>query len=470
MKRLPAATVLKKSRTLALGILLCGIAGSVSAQGGPGEPPGAPPDGMAGGPPPNDANGRPLRADGAGGRPPGGGGARVAEKLSGVYTVNGTTETAVGQTITSITNDVSAVYVLNGGNLLLSNVTVTTSGDTSSQDNSSFLGQNAGVLVTRNSRVTIFGGSITTSGSGANGLFAYGSGAFAAMTGGSITATGDGGHGPMASGGGTLAITNVVITTSQIHGGAVATDRGGGTLWVSGGTITTHGQDSPGIYSTGDIRAENATFTATASEGAVIEGRNSIALNRCAMTGAVKCGVMIYQSFSGDAEGREGAFSMTGGSLAAAQGPLFFVNNTKGVIHLQGVKLFSASGVLVKAAASRWGRNGANGGAVVLTADHETLAGNLVADSISALTANFQNHTTLTGAVQNGALTLDASSAWNVTADSTLTSLGCADGEAGLARITGNGHRIRYQSALAANQWLGGKTWKLAGGGTLSPE
>ena len=162
------------------------------------------------------------------------------------------------------------------------------------------------------------------------------------MNGGSITATGEGGHGVMASGGGSLAITNVDMITERIHGGVVATDRGGGTIWVSGGKITSHGQDSPGIYSTGDIRAENATFIATGSEGAVIEGRNSIALKNCEMSGALKCGVMIYQSFSGDAEGQEGAFSMDGGSLSAAQGPLFFVNNTRGIIHLQNVKLSAA--------------------------------------------------------------------------------------------------------------------------------
>ena len=144
-----------------------------------------------------------------------------------------------------------------------------TSGNTSSQDNSSFFGQNAGVPVNRNSRVTVLGGSIPTTGGGANGLFACGAAAFASMTGGLI----------------------------------IATDRGGGTIWVSGGKIVAHGQDSPGIYSTGDIGAENARFVATGSEGAVIESRNSIVLRNCEMSGARKCGVMIYQSFSGDADG-----------------------------------------------------------------------------------------------------------------------------------------------------------------------
>jgi len=420
------------------------LAISVPAQDGP---PGPPPDGMFGG-------------------------ARAAAKLSGAFTVNGTARTVADKTFSSDANDVSGVYVCNGGNLILSNVTVTTTGNTSSQDNSSFLGQNAGVLVTKNSRVAIFGGSINTTGGGANGLFAYGPGAFAAMTGGSITATGAGGHGPMASGGGTLAITNVIITTSRIHGGAVATDRGGGTIWVSGGTITTHGQDSPGIYSTGNIIAENATFTATGSEGAVIEGRNSIALKNCAMAGALKCGVMIYQSFSGDAEGREGAFSMAGGSLSAAQGPLFFVNNTRGIIHLQNVKLSAASGVLVSAAAARWGRSGSNGGHVELTAENQTLTGDINADKISSVTAALTNHSALTGAVQNAALALDGTSEWNVTADSTLTSLADASGISGdtLNNIRGNGHSVRYKTNLPANRWLGGKTWNLVGGGMLAPE
>jgi hypothetical protein len=447
--------------------------------GGPGgAPPGPPPDGGVGGPPPDNGGGLPDMPPG-GGDPgassgPGGpgGGSRAAVKLSGAFTVDATTQTVSDKTLTSEATDVSGVYVLNGGNLVLSNVTVKTTGNTSSQENSSFSGQNAGVLVTKNSRVAIYGGRINTAGGGANGLFAYGVGAFASMSGGSITATGEGGHGVMATGGGSLAITNVDMVTERIHGGVVATDRGGGTIWVSGGKITSHGQDSPGIYSTGDIRAENATFIATGSEGAVIEGRNSITLKNCEMSGALKCGVMIYQSFSGDAEGQEGTFSIEGGSLSAAEGPLFFVNNTRGMIHLSDVKVSAASGVLVNAAASRWGRSGSNGGHVELTGDSQKLAGDITVDKISSAMVTLKDHSTLTGAVHNAALALDPTSEWKVTADSVLTSLtdkDCVSGDT-ITNIRGNGHTVRYKADLASNQWLGGKVWKLAEGGTLSPE
>ena len=459
-------------------IMLLGGSGRRFGGGPGGAPPGPPPDGGVAGPPPDNGGGPPEMPPGGGG--PGassgpvgpGGGSRTTVKLSGAFTVDGTTQTVSDKTLTSEATDVSGVYVLNGGNLVLSNVTVKTTGDTSSQENSSFSGQNAGVLVTKNSRVAIYGGRINTTGGGANGLFACGADAFASMSGGSITATGEGGHGVMATGGGTLAITNVDMVTERIHGGVVATDRGGGTIWVSGGKIISHGKDSPGIYSTGDIRAENATFIATGSEGAVIEGRNSITLKNCEMSGALKCGVMIYQSFSGDAEGQEGAFSMDGGSLSAAQGPLFFVNNTRGMIHLNDVKLSAASGVLVNAAASRWGRSGSNGGHVELTGDNQKLAGDITVDKISSAMVALKDYSTLTGAVHNAALDLDPTSEWKVTADSVLTSLtdkDCVSGDT-ITNIRGNGHTVRYKADLASNQWLGGKNWKLAESGTLSPE
>ena len=204
----------------------------------------------------------------------------------------------------------------------------------------------------------------------------------------------------------------------------------------------------------------------------MIEGRNSITLKNCEMSGALKCGVMIYQSFSGDAKGREGTFGMEGGSFSAAQGPLFFVNNTKGIVHLRNVKLSATSGVLVNAAASRWGRSGSNGGHVELTVENQVLTGDINVDKISSTIVALKNHSVLSGALHAASLVVDATSQWNVTADSTLTGLTDLEAISGdtIPNIHGNGHTVRYKPNLAANQWLGGKTWKLTEGGTLSPD
>lgn len=457
------------SMLLALAMTSSEVA--VLAQDGP--PPGDPPgDMMGGGPPPDDSNGRPMQSGGGAGGPPGkppGTGLRTPVKQSGVFTVGGTTEQTTGQTYKSGSNDVSSVLVMNGGNLTLNQPKIIKSGNSSNEENSSFHGQNAGVLVTRGSKVTIVGGAITANGLGANGLFATGEGAMASMTDGTIIADGNAAHGVMASAGGALALTNVTISTSSARSAAVATDRGSGTVYVSGGTYTTHGTTSPGIYSTGKITAQDATFTATASEAVVIEGRNSVVLENCRISGAEKCGAMVYQSFSGDAEGHEGTFSMKGGTFLAAQGPLFFVSNTRGIIHLTHVALSADSGVLLKASASRWGRTGSNGGHAVLVADSQILAGDITADKISSASVTLRGNSTLTGAIQNASLTIDANSKWVVNADSTLTGLACEGGEAGILGIQSNGHNVTYDGSLSMNRWLGGKTLALPGGGTLTP-
>ena len=261
------------------------------------------------------------------------------------------------------------------------------------------------------------------------------------------------------------------ITTARERAAAIATDRGGGTIVATGGTYNTAGRGSPGIYSTGDITVSQGHFNATGAEACVIEGSNSITLKDCVLKAHRFKGVMVYQSFSGDAEGRNGCFTMQGGSLTAEEGPLFHVTNTRGTITLTGVKTSMASDVLLSAAADRWGRRGSNGGHAVLIVDAMTLKGNLVCDKISSITATLKNGTTLTGMVQGASLAIDPTSKWSVTRDSTIKSLAEIKGvsDSSIPNIEGNGHQVSYDANLAANQWLQGKTYALAKGGQLVP-
>lgn len=437
---------------------------------------GAPPAGT----PPAGAPGNPP-----GGAPPTDGGASatttnpVLTDTCGAYMVDGKSVAESGQTYAATAGDQSSICVINGGELTLTNPTITKSGDTSSADNSSFYGLNAAVLAGSGSRVSISGGRITADAEGANGAFATGEGSSVTLADVSIEAHGDGAHAVMATLGGEMTLTNVDMVTTDAHSGAVATDRGSGTITVTGGTVTTSGQDSPGIYSTGVITVTGAQVEATAAEAAVIEGGNTITLVDTDLTTTVadKWGVMIYQSMSGDAEGTRGVFTMTGGSLTATAktGPLFYVNNSTGVITLKSVTVAAASGVLVDASAnSRWGTSGANGGNVELTADSQALTGDMTADNISTLAVTLQNGSTLTGAINNAntaksvSLTLDASSAWTLTADSYVTTLtGASISGGAVTNINGNGHTVYYDSA--ASPELGGKTYTLNGGGALQP-
>jgi hypothetical protein len=357
--------------------------------------------------------------------------------------------------------------------LILIDPTIITSGDSSSLEDSSFYGLNAAVPATSGSNITISGGTVTTSGSGANGVFSTGSGTIISLSGVTISATGQGGHGVDATYEGILVLSNVNITTAGANGAAIATDRGGGTIDVSGGTVFTSEADSPGIYSTGTITAVGTIIASTGAEAAVIEGFNSINLTDVTLSGEKKWGVMIYQSMSGDASVGTGIYTMTGGSLTAAVGPAFYVTNTEAIITLKGgAQVTSDSGILLSAAAGNWGQSGSNGGSVTFTANNETLSGDMITDSISSITATLENHTTLIGYIDFAALTLDSTSIWNVTADSVLTSFIDVDGISGtnITNIYGNGHTVYYDAGLAANSALGGLTYSLINGGELTPQ
>ncbi len=417
--------------------------------------------------------------------PPGGGASNssadsILVEGCGVYFLDAVTaETEVDGAYDSAEDDVSAICLIDGASLILENPTITKTGDTSSADSSSFYGLNAAVLVGSGSTISIAGGSIVTDGDGTNGAFATGTGSTVILSDMTIEAVGDGAHAVMATLEGTMILDNVVMYTTGAHSGAVATDRGSGTITVTGGEITTTGQDSPGIYSTGVITVTGALITATGAEAAVIEGSNTIVLVDSDLTSSIadKWGVMLYQSFSGDAEGMNSEFTMTGGSLAytSETGPLFFITNATGIIALSGVDVTAASGVLVQAGATeRWGTAGENGGIAILTADAQDLTGDLIADSISTLSLTLQNGSTLTGAINpddtaaSADLTLDASSTWSLTADSHLSTInGVIITDGTVSNITGNGFNVYYDASL--NSTLNGQTYLLADGGYLLP-
>lgn len=402
---------------------------------------------------------------------PGGGSSEARITPTGKYTLSGGSATKSAQTFTATAADQSGVLVTKGAVLTLESSRIKTSGNSKSSNQSSFYGLNAGLLANERGKVSIIGGSVLTLGAGANGVFAYGAGASATIANAAITAKGQYAHGAMTSGGGTLKLTNVNIATAGGSSAAIATDRGGGTVITSGGRWVTTGGTSPGIYSTGAIRTSGATIIAKGSEGAVIEGANSITVTDTTMTGYVKRGVMLYQSMSGDANAGIGSYTMVGGSLSAFAGPAFYVTNTRAVIKLDGgARAKATSGILLKADAEGTGSGNTGAGNATFIAEGETLSGNVIADAKSSIAATLKHSSKLTGKIEHATLALDSSSRWTVTADSTLAGLsGATISGSTITNIVGNGHTVTYNTSLAGNSALGSRSYTLAGGGTLKP-
>ncbi len=334
------------------------------------------------------------------------------------------------------------------------NAAVTKTGS-SSGDEADFYGQNAAVFATNGATLNLSDLLVSTDGTHANGVFSYGSGTTVNISHSLIRTTGNCSGGLMTTGGGTMNATNVTAETEGNSSAAIRSDRGGGDVNVYGGYFTTTGTGSPVVYSTADISVEDAYLQSSSSQGVVVEGKNSVSLKDCQLIASNTSknsnksdyyqAVMIYQSMSGDASTGTSSFSMEGGSLTNQNGDIFFVNNTSCEINLSNAQIVNndASGVFLRAAAAGWGSEGSNGGKVSLKASAQTIDGNMLVDSVSALNLYLQNGSTFTGAVNPSGQTgdvyveLDANSTWTLTEDSYVSSLTCAQGSINL-----NGHKL----------------------------
>ena len=350
-------------------------------------------------------------------------------------------------------DDENALRV-DGADVTLDQITVNKSaGATSNTENGDFYGVNAALLATNGATVNIRNAAVTSSARNGNGVFSYGSGTTVNISDSVITTTADNSGGIQTTGGGTTNAANLTVETSGNSSAAIRSDRGGGTVNVTGGTYTSNGYNSPAVYSTADITVKNAALTANNSEALVIEGKNSITLEDCTVSGNMSDtkgtssdenvhNVMIYQSMSGDADMGTSTLSMTGGSLTAKNGDMFYVTNTHCVLTLSGVALKNEDGdgvllrVVGNSASHGWGTAGANGAQVDFTADAQALDGDIVVDTISTLNMTLTNGSSFTGTVNivdnaeggdavsdNAVITIGSGCVWTLTGDCTVTSL-----------------------------------------------
>ncbi len=360
------------------------------------------------------------------------------------YTATSVNQNLNAQTLSSTTSDKSVVYITQSGITIQNSSLKKESGDSSKTENSEFYGVNAAVLV-NGGGLTMTGGSITTSAKGANAVVATNNGNVK-ITGTQITSTASGSaRGLHATFGGKIEADNVKISTKGNSCASLATDRGEGTVTCTDCELATAGAGSPLIYSTGDITVSKSTGTATGAQIAVIEGKNKVTIKeasdlKCNANPNRKevdtCGVMLYQSMSGDAASGTSVFNCDKSSLEIQSSssyyktaPMFFITNTQAQINLEECTFKYGSGVFLKAAGtSEWGSSGSNGGLVTLTLTNQDIEGDIVIDSVSGLTLNLIS-STIKGKINNAntaaklAITLDEDSQITLTGNSYYTSL-----------------------------------------------
>lgn len=360
-------------------------------------------------------------------------------------------------------SDGEHVIAVDGTTEKYANTEVIKTGD-SDGDEADFYGENAAIFATNKGTLDMSEMVVDTNGTHANGVFSYGEGTTVNISNSYITTSGNCSGALMTTGGGTMNATNVTAETTGNSSATIRSDRGGGTVTVNGGNYKTSGKGSPTIYSTADITVNDSYLESTASQGVVVEGKNSVTLNNTNLMANNNTknsdksdyyqAVMIYQSMSGDASEGTSSFTMNGGSLTNVNGDIFFVNNTASDITLSNANITNndTNGVFLRAAAAGWGTSGSNGGKVNLKASNQAINGNMIVDSISTLNLYLDSNSTFTGAINpdgqsgNVYVELKNGSTWTLTADSYVTSLTCD-----INSINLNGHTL-YVNGVAYNE------------------
>ena len=404
---------------------------------------------------------------------PGGGGGNSSVSYSAVKEITADENIEGGEFVSS-NADENAILVSGNITANLSNIVVSKTGDSDGGDNTSFYGMNSAILAKDGANLTIDSATITTDATGANGVFSYGGsattnnsssdGTTVNISNSTITTTKDNSGGIMTTGGGIMNAENLTITTVGISSAAIRSDRGGGTVTVNKGTYKTTGKGSPAIYSTADIAVKNATLISTASEGAIIEGKNSITLENVSLTdtnnelngqSTTYKNVFLYQSMSGDAADGEAVFTAKNSTITTNKGDSFYVTNTTAVINLENNTIVNndASGNFLRIQADSWGNSGSNGGTVTLNLKNQSASGNVVVDSISTLAMNLENGSSFVGVVNSEnagevSLTLDKTSTITLTGDTYVKSLTNADTTN--SNINLNGYKL-YIDGVALN-------------------
>ena len=335
-------------------------------------------------------------------------------------TVRGPTLTQTGVNDSASGDNQSAVCAQGAGtNVLLTNETVNKTGNALSPFdpsgiNSAVLAYGASDTATANAVITLNGGTITASGVGAYAAFATGAGSSVQLSGTAVTA---GFNAVGASMAGQVTLTNA--------------------------TVTSTGNPLVAINGSGNVTVTNSTLTAPNGQG----GNGAIA---------------VFSNVVPGASTAAGKVSITGGSLNRTGGPLISVSgNESATISLSHVAVTLGEQFI---------QSGGGTGTITVLADGVALGGSSQYGSAApSATLSLMNSSTFKGLVGGASLTLDASSSWTLTAGDSVGALSDAAGISGtsLTNVVGNGNNATFDSANSP--LMGGKTYLLVGGGTLSP-
>lgn len=347
--------------------------------------------------------------------------------------------------------------LIGGGTSTFTDATITKSGD-ADDEAADYYGTNAAVLAYSSASVSINGGSVSTDGNRADGIFAYGYTASINLSNTSIITAGDNSGGITASNGSTVNVKKATVSTTGSSSPALKSNKSDSSLLVDGGTYSTSGASSPVVFTDNYVSVSNANLTSTASEGVFIDGAGSIQLKKSTLTDTnsvpsndteVCKNIYIYRTENFDSQDSSN-FTADDSKIITNKGDTFFVENASTEINLSGNIIINTDGDFLRVRA-----DGAEKQSVVsLNMSDQKIDGGIILDEDSVLNVFMNNASEFIGSVNSGnnakKITLDLSkdSVISLTADSYVDFLTNEDTEN--SNIYLNGHKL-YVNGKAVN-------------------
>ncbi|KAI9738387.1 MAG: hypothetical protein M1834_008890 [Cirrosporium novae-zelandiae] len=403
--------------------------------------------------------------------------------VTGPYYYDGTTETISYETLEADANDTSVLVATEGAVVNVSYTEIIKYGYSSDLLQASFFGTNAAVNVANGSSVSLDNVNITVHNGAAN-VYSYGSGSYVYVDGAFLYSSGPVSHGLYAGGNGTIYATNVEHYSGGNRCSSFSGDSPAGYVYVSDSVAHTDGIGSAIAYALGTVELTNVIGHASNAPALFMDANQIASFTDCDLTAGLLGGIMIFSS-ADRYSGASVTFTDSKLTTLGATMPALWFGNVIGTVSLTNTILNTTSGILAVANYSQvtqdfdyyadYTDNSAlQSAAMTVDIASSDLTGDLVAYNGSSIVWNLTDYSTWTGTAYSGygdayfGISLDATSTWILTADTTVTNLTSANGT---YNIESNGFNVYYTDyGNSTKRGLEVRTVPLKGGGKLMPK
>jgi len=404
--------------------------------------------------------------------------------VTGPYYYSGSedSKTLAHQTFADHSNDTSVVVVTEGAEVNISFSDIYKTGYASNLFQSSFFGVNAAVNVANKSSAHLSHVNITTHNGAAN-VYAFGTDTTVYVDDADLYSSGPTAHGLYASGNGTIIGRNVRHYSGGNRCSSFAGDSPAGYIYVYDSLAHTNGIGSAIFYALGEIHATNVLGRADKAPIMFMDGPQTANWVNVDLTAGLLAGTIMFSSSTRQSGS---ILNVTDSRLTVlpTTAPGLWFGNVISSAYLLRTEVITTSGILVVANYSQVTQdfdyyagypdnNDLLPAIASVTVAESDLTGDLVAYNSSSISFSLGSYSSWTGAAYSGyktayfAVSLDTTSKWTLTKDTTLTNFTNTDTT--LSNIISNGHSIYYDPCSEANKWLKGGTKKLPGGGKVAP-